>query len=171
MTLAIGGGALSNALFTQQAPVSQPFTVGTIALGLAPANTLISLSGMVPGGETDGLLTIQNAGTGALRYAMTVAATNADGRQLRDVLHLNVERRATGCSGSVLETLYSGPIASAAFGNQQAGPDPGDRQLNAGDSEAICFRATLPAGTDILYAQATTTAVLTFWAEQVAGNP
>lgn len=167
---AIGGGVLSLAVFTHEEPLVQPFSVGTISLGLSPADTLFTVVGMVPGDEADGLLTVEDVGTGTLRYAMTVTTTDTDAKQLRDVLHLDVERR-TGCSGPVLETLYSGPIGTAAFGNPAAGGDPGDRQLVAGGSEDLCFRATLPAGTDTLYQGATTTVTLTFRAEQVAGNP
>ena len=168
--LAIGGVATSLAVFVQQAPATGPFSVGTISLGTAPAGTLITFSGMVPGDQVQGALTVQNDGTGDLRYAMTAAATDADGKHLRDVLQLDVEREA-GCGGAVLEVLYSGPIATAAFGDPQAGEDPGDRPLGAGASEDLCFRATLPAGIDSLFAGAATTATLTFSAEQVAGNP
>ncbi len=167
---AIGGVATSLAVFDQQAPATGPFSVGTISLGAAPTGTLITLSGMVPGDQVQGTLAIQNDGTGDLRYAMSVAATDPDGKHLRDVLQLDVERGA-GCGGAVLEVLYSGPIATAAFGDPQTGDDPGDRPLGAGASEVLCFRASLPVGTDSMFAAAATSATLTFSAEQVAGNP
>ena len=170
VVLAIGGGVLSLALFGDQKPVVQPFSVGTISLGVSPASTLVTFSAMVPGNEIDGALTVQNVGTGDLRYAMTSVSTDADGKHLRDVLHLDVERR-TGCGGTVLETVYGGAMGGASFGNPQAGPDTGDRQLAAGASEVLCFRASLPLGTDIRYAGAATTVTLTFLAEQVAANP
>ena len=170
IALAIAGGMLSLAFFSDQKPLPGPFSVGTISLGLTPPTTLVTFTGMLPGNEVDGVLTVQNAGTGDLRYAMTAVVTDPDGKHLRDVLHLDIERR-TACGGTVLETLYSGPIANAAFGNSQTGPDPGDRSLGASSSENLCFRASLAAGTDSLYTNAATTATLTFWAEQVAGNP
>jgi hypothetical protein len=170
LAAALGGGALSLALFSDQQPVQGLFTVGTVSLGLTPSTALVTMTGMVPGSEVDGVLTIQNAGSLDLRYAMTSSVTDADGKHLRDVLHFDIERR-TACGGSVLETLYSGPIATVAFGDPQVGPDAGDRPLGAGASEVLCFRASLPAGTDTLYVSATTTATLTFWAEQTAGNP
>jgi hypothetical protein len=154
----------------RQVPVDTTFSVGTISLGVAPAGTLITFAGMVPGNEVNGALTIRNDGTGDLRYAMTTVATDPDGKHLRDTLQLQVERR-TGCSGPVLEVLYSGPIATAAFGNPTAGGDAGDRTLGSGASEALCFRATLPLGADSQLQGATTTATLTFRAEQVSGNP
>ena len=168
--LAAGGLAMSLAVFARQAPIDETFSVGTISLGVAPSGTLITFAGMVPGNEVEGVLTIQNAGTGDLRYAMTAAATDPDSKHLRDTLQLEVER-GTGCSGPVLEVLYSGPIATAAFGDPTAGGDPGDRPLDGGASEVLCFRATLPLGADSQLQGATTTATLTFRAEQVSGNP
>lgn len=168
--LAAGVGVISIAVFTHQEPISGPFTAGTISLGVNPASALVTFSGMVPANEVDGALTVLNAGTGALRYAMTVDATDQDGKHLRDVLQLDLERR-TGCGGPVLETLYSGPIGAAAFGNPQPGADPGDRPLAISSFEVLCFRVTLPQDTDVLYQGATTTVTFTFSAEQVAGNP
>jgi spore coat-associated protein N len=168
--LAIGGSAMSLAVFARQETVDQTFSVGTVSLGVAPTGTLLTFAGMVPGNEVDGVLTIQNDGTGDLRYAMTADATDPDAKHLRDALQLVVER-GTGCSGPVLEVLYSGPIAAAAFGDPTAGSDPGDRILGSGASTALCFRATLPLGADSLLQGATTTATLTFRAEQVSGNP
>lgn len=168
--LAAGGLSMSLAVFARQTAVDQTFSVGTISLGVAPAGTLITFAGMVPGTEVDGVLTIQNDGTGDLRYAMTAVVTDPDAKNLRDALQLVVERR-TGCGGPVLEVLYSGPIATAAFGDPATGSDPGDRTLGSGASTALCFRATLPLGADSLLQGATTTATLTFRAEQVSGNP
>lgn len=170
VVLAIGGGALTLAVLTHREPIAEPFSVGTISLGLSPTGTLITLAGMVPGNQVDGTLTVRNGGTGDLRYAMTVRATDDDAKHLRDVLQLDVELR-DGCGGTVIEVLYSGPLAAAAFGDPRPGGDQGDRVLDSGLSEVLCVRATLPTGTDTLYAGATTTATLTFWAEQVAGNP
>jgi hypothetical protein len=101
---------------------------------------------------------------------MTGTATDPDAKHLRDTLQLEVER-GTGCSGPVLEVLYSGPIATSAFGDPAAGGDPGDRPLDGGATEVLCFRATLPLGADSQLQGATTTAAMTFRAEQVSGNP
>jgi spore coat-associated protein N len=168
--LAVSGLAMSLAVFARRTPIDETFSVGTITLGVAPAATLITFTGMVPGNSVDGVLTIQNDGTGDLRYAMTAAATDEDAKHLRDVLRLKVERR-TGCSGQVLEVLYDGPIATAAFGDPQPGGNAGDRTLGSSASEALCFRATLPVGTDTELEGAATTATLSFQAEQVSGNP
>lgn len=168
--LGVGGGALSLALFNHAVPLAEPFAAGTIVLDVTPTGTLVTLGSMVPGDQVDGVLTVLNDGTDDLRYAMTSATTDDDARHLADVLRLDVERR-TGCAGAVLEVLYSGPIANASFGDPSPGNQAGDRSLSSGSAESICYRVTLPADTDIVYANATTTASLTFWAEQTAGNP
>lgn len=168
--LSIGASASSLAVFTHDESVDGGFTTGTVSLGLVPTDTLITFQGMVPGDEVDGALTILNTGTATLRYAMTTNATDPDTKHLRDALQLVVERRS-GCSGPVLETLYSGSIGAAALGNPQPGANSGDRTLGSGISDVLCFRALLPVDTDPLYQGAATTITLTFWAEQTAGNP
>jgi Camelysin metallo-endopeptidase len=170
LTLSIGVGSLSLATFTDQAPVDGAFSSGTITIGLQPATTFVTFAGMVPGDQAQAPLVVDNTGTGALRYAMTSMATDLDGKQVRDVLQLTVERR-TGCVGPILETMYDGPIATAAFGDPQVGADPGDRALNGGTSETLCFRVTLPVDTDVLYQNAATTVTFTFSAEQTVNNP
>lgn len=164
------GGAITLALLTSQNSKVEPVAVGTITLGLDPTSALVSLAAMVPGDSVSATLTVQNTGNGTFRYAMTSSATDPDSKHLAQALTLVVERR-TGCSGSVLETLYSGSVASAAFGNPNPGADAGDRQLGPGTSEVLCFRVTLPTGSDTAYSSASTAWTLTMWAEQTANNP
>jgi hypothetical protein len=170
LALGLGAGTVSLATFVDSDGSSGGFVSGTVTLGLSPTTSLVSMSGMVPGNQIAAPLTIQNTGTLNLRYAMTASATDADGKHLRDTLDLTIERR-TGCGGSILETLYDGPIGTALFGDPRAGADPGDRTLASSASEVLCFRASLPPGVDPLYASASTTVTLTFWSEQTAGNP
>lgn len=171
LTLAIGVGGVSLATFTDQAPVDGAFSTGTITLGLQPATTFVTFAGMVPGDQTSAALIIGNTGTGALRYAMTSSASDIDGKHVRDVLQLTVERRTGGCVGTTLETIYDGSIGAAAFGDPQIGNDLGDRALAGGTSETLCFRVTLPVDTDVLYQNAATTATFSFSAEQTVNNP
>ena len=97
-------------MFTDVAPVAGAFSTATITLGLQPATTLLTFTGMVPGSQVQAPLLIANAGTGDLRYVMTSISSDVDGKHVRDVLRLTVERR-TGCAGAILETVYDGPIA------------------------------------------------------------
>lgn len=170
LALSVGAGSLTLATYTDQAPADGTFSSGTITLGFQPATTLVTFGGMVPGDQVQASLIISDTGTGALRYAMTSNASDVDAKHARDVLQLTVERR-TGCGGAVLETVYDGPIATAAFGDPQVGADLGDRALNGGTSETLCFRVTLPVDTDVLYQTAATTVTFTFSAEQTANNP
>jgi len=43
--------------------------------------------------------------------------------------------------------------------------------LNAGASETLCFRVTLPSSTGSAYQSASTTTTFTFDAEQTSSNP
>ncbi len=165
-----GAGVLSLAIFTNQEPVPEPFSVGTIVLGAEPVSTLVAFSGMIPGDSIEAALTVRNDGSGDLRYAMTSSATDPDGKALGDILHVDVERR-TGCGGPLQEVVASGPASSVAFGDPTAGSQAGDRPLASGVDEVLCVRATLPSGADTTYENAATTVTFTFLAEQVASNP
>ena len=79
---------------------------------------------MMPGDVANGTLTVQNTGTGTLRYAMTTAATNADTKSLRDQLGLVVKTKDTntaGCGNFNGTQLYSGTLAAALVGDPAAG--------------------------------------------------
>ena len=71
---------------------------------------------MMPGDVANGTLTVQNTGTGTLRWAMTTAATNTDTKSLRDQLGLVVKTKDTntaGCGNFNGTQLYSGSLAAA----------------------------------------------------------
>lgn len=129
---------------------------------------LFNLTAIFPGASGSATLNVSNGGTGALRYAMTTAATNADGKGLRDQLELTVT--AGACPGA---GVLSGPgaLSAAAFGNPAQGPHAGDRVLAAGTSEDLCFAWSLPLATGNAFQAAATTATFTFDAEQTANNP
>jgi spore coat-associated protein N len=168
----MSAGALSLAVFTSTAASSgNAFTAGTIVLGAAPAAAAITAGNMMPGDVVNGSITITNSGTAQLRYAMSSATTNADSKSLRDQLTLVVKTAGTGCTAFDGTQLYSGAINGAAFGSNAAGAQAGDRTLNAGTNEILCFRATLPLATGNAFQGASTTATFTFDSEQTANNP
>jgi hypothetical protein len=148
--LTIGTGALSLAVFTNSAAADGAWSTGTIVLGVSPTTT------------------VANAGTGDLRYAMTSAATNADGKGLAAQLDLTIE--AGSCAGPGA-TLYSGSLDGASFGDNTTGSDPGDRDVLAGDTDPLCFSWSFPLTSGDGYQDAATDATFTFDAEQVANNP
>jgi spore coat-associated protein N len=168
----MGAGALSLALFTSTAAVSgNAFTAGTVVIGAAPATAALTATNMMPGDVVNGQITVSNTGTAQLRYAMSSASTNADSKALRDQLTLTVKTLGTSCAAFDGTQLYTGALNGAAFGSNAAGQQAGDRSLNAGANEVLCFRATLPLATGNTFQGATTTATFTFDAEQTANNP
>ena len=174
-TAMVGAGAYTLALFTDSAAsAGNAFVVGTLAIGVSPTSALITLSGMVPGDSTTGTLTVSSTGNSTLRYAMTTATTNPDGKALRDQMTLVVKTKDTntaGCANFNGTQLFSGTLAGGAIGDPAQGAQGGDRTLAGGASEVLCFRATLPGSTGNGFAGAATTATFTFSAEQTANNP
>jgi predicted ribosomally synthesized peptide with SipW-like signal peptide len=163
----LGAGLSSLAVWTDTETTSSSFTTGTVDLVTSPA-TILNVTGIAPGQSGSAALTVTNNGTLALRYAMTSASTNADGKALRGQLNLTV---APGpCPGG---TALFGPAAlnGAAFGNPAQGADTGDRALAAGGAETLCFAWDLPSNTADSFQGSTTSTTFTFAAEQTVANP
>ena len=171
---ALGAGTMSLALFTDDKDITDnSFATGTIVLNLNPTSALFNVPALMPGDSAFGQLTVTNAGTASLRYSMTTAANNADSKDLRDVVTLEIRQKASGtCSADFTGTavMAESALASAAFGNPAQGQQSGDRVLASG-SEMLCFKASLPLATGNAYQGAATTATFTFRAEQTASNP
>lgn len=163
---------ISLAFFTDsQAAGGNAFTTGTIALGLNPTSAIFSSGAMMPGDIVNGSLVVTNSGTAQLRYAVTSASTNTDGKALNAQLTATIKTLGTSCAAFDGTSLYSGALSAAAIGDPTVGAQPGDRTLNAASNETLCFRASLPGATGNAYQGATTTATFTFAAEQTANNP
>lgn len=177
LTLALMGGSVlavggSLAVFTStDAAGSNAFTSGTVVIGVSPGTALLTAGNMLPGDVVAGTLAVSNTGTAQLRYAMTTATTNVDGKALASQLVLTVKSFGTNCATFDGTTLYTGSLASGAFGSPTQGAQAGDRTLNAVTNENLCFEASLPLSTGNAYQAATTTATFTFTAEQTANNP
>ena len=87
-------------------------------------------------------LTIANAGTAALRYAVTVAASTT----LGDTLTLEVRTLGTSCAAfDGTAVLAATALDGATVGSPAQGSHAGDRTLAAAASEVLCFRVALPA--------------------------
>lgn len=166
-TLSLGAGMFSLAIFTDSDASTGTFAAGTIDITSSPS-VAFNVTGMIPGDSTTQGLTIANAGTADLRYAMSVAAPDT----LGGVLTLTVKTKGTDCAtfdgATVLPTTV---LHGASFGDPTAGADTGDRELAASTSELLCFRVALPVGADDAVQGATSSATFTFDAEQVAHNP
>lgn len=162
----LGAGALSLAIFTDsQAVTGNAFATGTIDISTTPATALFSVANMLPGDTNSKAIQVNNAGSGALRYAISTAAVT--GPTLAAQLQLEIFAGAT-CTGTA---LYSGALGVAAVGSPAQGANAGDRSLSGGTNETLCFKATLPLSTNNTFQNTSTGVTFTFDAEQTANNP
>lgn len=165
--LTLGAGAVSLAVFTDTTDLDGTWTAGSIVLGTSPSTTF-TVDDILPGDSGSQDITVENNGTGDLRYAMSSSSTNADGKGLAAQLNLTIEAGTCAAPGA---TLYSGSLDGAAFGDSTQGADTGDRDVLAGGTDDLCFSWDFPLASGNGYQLATTTATFTFDAEQTANNP
>jgi len=165
----VGAGAMSLAVFTDSKASSGSWTAGTIVLGVSPA-TAFTATNIMPGDTAAQVIGITNSGTSQLRYAMTAATTNADGKGLAAQMTLAITTGpivSNACTGT---SIYSGTLAAALLGNPAQGADTGDRNVSAGATDNLCFQWTFPKASLNAFQGAATTATFTFAAEQTANN-
>jgi hypothetical protein len=161
----LGAGALSLAIFTDsQAVTGNAFSTGTIDISTTPATALFDVTGIMPGDSSTATIQVDNAGTGALRYAISTSVVS--GATLAAQMQLDVYAGAT-CSGTA---LYSGSLDAAAVGSSAQGAQAGDRALAGGSNETLCFEATLPLSTGNAFQDSSANVTFTFDAEQTANN-
>ncbi|MGH1491735.1 MAG: TasA family protein [Acidimicrobiales bacterium] len=171
-------GLVSFALYTDSESVAtNSFTSGGIDLTVSPGSALVSLNTppMSPGDQYTAPLTVGNAGTVDLRYAMTSTTTED---VLAGELVMTIKSGVTTCdnanwaaSGS---SIYSGVLGTVAtsniLGSNAQGADTGDRTITAAGSEVLCFNVTLPLAATNASQGITSTATFTFDAEQTDNN-
>jgi Camelysin metallo-endopeptidase len=162
----VGAGAMSLAVFTDSKASTGSWTSGTVILGVAPATTFTA-TGIMPGDTGSQTVTVSDSGTGALRYAMTSASTNTDGKGLAAQMTLTIK---TGTCVSPVTTLYSGGLSAALLGDPTQGAQAGDRTVAAGASDTLCFAWTFPLASGNPFQGAATSTTFTFAAEQTANN-
>jgi predicted ribosomally synthesized peptide with SipW-like signal peptide len=168
--LTIGAGSVSLALFTDSDSSTWSFTTGTIDIESNPA-VLTAITAMMPGDVAADSLTITNAGTADLRYAMTTAATNALGDELDlEVREEDADGACDDFDGAAV-VVAGTALDGAGFGSSAQGADAGDRVLVGGASELLCFQVSLPLGTANAFQGASSAATFSFLAEQTANNP
>ena len=163
----LGAGVFSLAIFTDSAASSGSFATGTIDITSSPA-VAFTVSNMMPGDTNTQALTIANAGTATLRYAMVSAATNV----LGTTLQLEVKTLGTDCA-TFDGTTIVGPttLNAALIGSVAPGAQAGDRVLTAATNEVLCFQVSLPKATGNALQNTTSAVTFTFSAEQTANNP
>ena len=174
----LAGGAVSLALFTSTVTVpANTFSTGSVALSTSPTTALVTFAAMAPGDQVTAPITVSNDGTLALRYAISSVATNTDTKGLKDQLVLTIKSGVTTCTNAGYAadgtSIYTGDLDSSAgklVGDSAAGADSGDRALAVSSNEVLCFHVCLPGSTGDAFQGATTTATLTFAAEQTKNN-
>lgn len=169
------------AVFTDKESVgANAFSSGTVDIATTPTSAAVSFAGMMPGDQvTDDLVVSNQAGSAAVRYAVSSTATNVDAKGFKDQLVLTVKTidvttPVTPCDNFDGTQLYLGDLDSTAgkiIGDPAQGAQAGDRPLAVSASETLCFRVALPLATGNAFNNAASTATFTFDAEQTANNP
>jgi Camelysin metallo-endopeptidase len=89
---------LGSALFTDnQSVANNTFTNGTVDISTNPTTTLVTFANMAPGDLVIAPITVSNAGTLDLRYAITASATNTDTKGLMTQLELTIKSGVVIC--------------------------------------------------------------------------
>jgi predicted ribosomally synthesized peptide with SipW-like signal peptide len=171
-------GVASNAIWTDSEDVdANTFSTGTIDISTNPTTALVTYSDMAPGDEVTNPITVSNAGSLELRYAVTSTTTEDT---LAAQLDLTIKSGVTTCTNAGFDTdgtvIYAtGDLGSTTgidvIGDPTQGDDTGDRTLAATANEDLCFNVELPSSTGDSFQGLTTTATFTFAAEQTASNP
>jgi hypothetical protein len=147
--------------------LSNGFTSGSVVVGagLAGGDTLTA-SNLVPGDSFVSQLTVQSNGSLGLRYAMTTSVTGDT--SLASALLLAIRTKtANPCSSQDGTVLYGPAAMNAAFlGDPAYGQQTGDRLLEAGVTEGLCFSLAFPSGASSSLQGKSATVTFNFTAEQ-----
>lgn len=172
--LTLGGVLTTNALFTDTATLGDnTFTTGVVDISTTPTTSALSATGMAPGQEVVAPITVNNAGSLPLRYAVEATATGT-----LPGLQLTIKTGVTTCTtagfnatGTAVTTAAPlSATATKAVGDRTQGAQAGDRNLNAGVNETYCVKVALPLSADNTSANKTATVAFNFYAEQIANN-
>jgi hypothetical protein len=165
----------TSAYFTDtDAIAGNTFTSGSVNLSATPTTSAITMAGMAPGDRVTAPITVSNTGTLPLLYAVSSVTTED---VVAAQLELTIKTGVTTCSNAGFATdgvaVYSaGDLGSTTgtklIGDSAQGPQAGDRALAASASEVLCAQVVLPTTTDNTFQNKSTTATLTFNAEQIA---
>jgi hypothetical protein len=156
---------------------SNSLTTGEIRLGASPTTAVLTASNMIPGDSTTGPITVSNTGSNPVRYAVISTTTE---NALAGALRLSIKTGVGTCTNDGFGqsgTLLGGPVTFGSttgvnvLGDPAQGQHAGDRTLAGGASEVLCLQATLPLSAAGTGQGVTTTATLTFDAEQTVNNP
>ncbi len=167
--------ALTQAVWTDaQAVPGNTFSTGSVDISTSPTSALVTLGAMVPGDKVTAPLTVSNDGTLQLRYAMATSISGSTA--LSNGLELQIKSGVTACTNAGFDAngsnVYAtGTLTAGAIGNPAQGNQSGDRVLDTGQSDVLCFQVRLPSAASPTLQGLSTTATFTFTGEQTTNNP
>jgi hypothetical protein len=177
----VGLGQLTTAaLFEDTATAATSYASGNVAIEAGGQANLVlaAAANMAPGDTVYRHVSVSNAGSLDLRYAIS-AQTTSETKNLSQVLRYAVYNNSAGtCSkaGTASATPLASNVQVAAastplVGSSVNGYQAGDREIPAGASaDDICIAVTLPVATTSAYASADAQVTLSFDAEQTKNN-
>lgn len=181
IAIAVVGGVVGSrglAVFTSTANIgANTFTTGSVSLTTAPTTALVTFTDMAPGDQVTAPVTVTNAGSLAMRYAITSTTTE---NVLAAQLALTIKSGVTTCTnasfGATGTVIYGAGVlgnttAVNAVGDPTQGSQAGDRTLAASANETLCFNVSLPLATGNTFQTLTSTATFAFVGEQTVNNP
>ena len=135
-----------------------------------------SAAGMMPGGSITTSIEVRNTGSGQLRYSLSAAADDLDGKGLAAILLLSIESpdsatQAASCDVAEGAPIFDGRLAAGGFGDAAMGAHDGDRVLDPGAQELLCIRTTMPLSAGNAYQGAAAMMTFTLSSEQTATTP
>lgn len=181
MTVMLSVSAL--AVFTDTDSVgANGLDTGGISLTTAPTATIwTAVTNALPGDKATGALTVTNAGSPSLRYAVTGANTDAT---LSAAMNVRIALQAGGScdypyhndNGTTTTLtddtqLFAGALDTAVLiGSNVQGNQAGDRTLAASANEVLCFAVVLPNTATNTVNGLSNTTTFTFDSEQTVNN-
>lgn len=178
-TLAV---TVTGAIFTDTADIgANAFSTGDVEITTSVTTDLVSFSSpkMLPGDTVVDTVTVTNAGSVEMRYAVT-STTNED--TLAAQLDLTVwdETAETTSDGTCDATPPATTLSAASslgsvagtniVGDPAQGAQGGEQTLAATATQQLCFKVELPLASDNTYENLETTATFAFVAEQTKNN-
>lgn len=184
--LGLAGATLAvtatGAIFTDTASVgSNQFSTGDVEISTDVASDLVSFTSpkMVPGDSVVDTVTVTNAGTVEMRYAVESTTTEDTLAAQLDLVVWD-ETAETTTDGTCdttppATTLYAAAdlgstLGTPVFGDAAQGEQGGEETLAAAATQQLCFKVSLPLSSDNTFENLDTTATFAFEAEQTTNN-
>lgn len=184
--LGLAGATLAvtatGAIFTDTANVgSNQFSTGDVEISTSVASDLVSFTSpkMVPGDSVTDTVTITNAGTVEMRYAVESTTTEDILAAQLDLVVWD-ESAETTVDGTCDTTPPATTLYAAAdlgstpgtniIGDPAQGVQGGEQTLAAAATQQLCFKVSLPLSSDNTFENLDTTATFAFEAEQTTNN-